>query len=48
MNYYTATVLLDVAGAVETLPDFASGEGRSARRAIDERCHLRLLLLAVA
>jgi len=27
MNNYTAAVLLDVAGAVNALPDFASGRG---------------------
>ena len=33
MNYYTDPVLLGVAGAVNSLPDFASGQGDSATRA---------------
>ena len=35
MNYYTDPVLLDIAGAVEALPDFAGGqdEGRAAKGA---------------
>ena len=32
MNYYTAPVLLDVAGAMNALPDFSSGQGDSASR----------------
>ncbi len=32
MNYYTDPVLLDVAGAMNALPDFSSGQGDSATR----------------
>ena len=32
MNYYTDPVLLDVAGAMESLPDFSSGQGDTAKR----------------
>ena len=28
MNYYTDPILLDVAGAVEKLPDFGAGKAR--------------------
>ena len=31
-NYYTDPVLLDVAGAMDSLPDFVSGQGDSATR----------------
>ena len=33
MNYYTDPVLLDVAGAMNSLPDLASGQGDSTTRA---------------
>ena len=37
MNYYTDPVLLDMAGAMNSLPDFASGQsdtnGRAAKGA---------------
>ena len=32
MNYYTDPVLLDVAGAMNSLPNFASGQGDTAKR----------------
>ena len=32
MDYYTAPVLLDVGGAVGSLPDFSFGQGDSANR----------------
>jgi len=33
LNYYTDPVLLDVAGAMNALPDFSSGQGKTDRRA---------------
>ena len=33
MNYYTDPVLLDVAGAMNSLPDFSSGQGDTNGRA---------------
>ena len=33
MNYYTDPVLLDVAGAMNSLPDFSSGQGDTNCRA---------------
>ena len=32
MNYYTDPVLLDVAGAMNSLPNFSSGQGDTAKR----------------
>ena len=32
MNYYTAPILLDVAGVMNSLPDFSSGQSDSATR----------------
>ncbi len=34
MTYYTNPVLLDVAGAMNSLPDFSSGQGGSAGRTV--------------